>query len=151
VRRPSNVLVDDVDETPTQGLRPIVSASDAKALQSRKLKQIADELVHAGLVTLEQQAQALSLCRSTAWTVLTGRHKASGLSAAIINRMLSSPQLPPTARARVLEYIDERLAGRYGHSKPRIRAFAAQIWMDRAWSPVFVRREERLWIAKSLR
>jgi hypothetical protein len=151
VRRPSNVLVDSVDESPSPELRPMGPVSDAKALQSRKLRQIGDALVHAGLVTLEQQAQALGLCRSTAWTILVGQHKASGLSAAIINRMLSSPQLPPTVRARVLEYIDERVAGHYGHSKARIRAFAAQIRMHRAWFPGSLRREGRLWIADSLR
>ena len=65
---------------------------------------------------LDDQANALGLSRSTTWTILKGRHKASGLSADIINRMLAAPRLPPLVRAKVLEYVEEKTAGRYGHS-----------------------------------
>jgi hypothetical protein len=50
-------------------------------------------LVDAGHLTLGQQTESLGLGRSTAWAVLQGNHKHSGLSAATINRMLAS-QLP---------------------------------------------------------
>lgn len=150
VKRSYHVFVDKLDEAPTQEQRPTSPISNAKALQCRKLREIGDGLASAGFVTLEQQAHALGLCRSTAWTILAGQHKASGLSAAIINRVLSSPQLPPTVRATLLEYIDERVTGRYGHSKARIRAFAAQIWVDRAWFAGSPPTEGRLWIADFL-
>jgi hypothetical protein len=112
------------------------SGSTAKASQSLKLREIGDELVRAGLVALDGQAKALGLSRSTTWTVLKGRHKASGLSAAIVSRILSSPRLPPTVRGKVLEYTDEKAAGLYGHSKVQIRRFSARIQIEEATLPI---------------
>jgi hypothetical protein len=74
---------------------------------------------------------ALGLSRSTTWTITSGKHKTSGLSAAIISRMLASPRLPPTARAIVLEYVEEKLAGCYGHRPLRIRQFGARLGIKR--------------------
>ncbi len=42
-----------------------------------------------------------------------------------INRMLSSPELPPSARVTILTYIEEKLAGLYGHNKKQLRRFVA--------------------------
>ena len=69
------------------------------------------------------------LARSTAWTILQANHKSSGLSATVINRMLTAPQLPPLVRAIILEYIDEKVAGLYGHSKLQLRRFTAR-WAE---------------------
>jgi hypothetical protein len=96
-----------------------------KARQSRKIREIGDALVREGFLTLDQQADALGLCRSTAWTILRANHKTSGLSAAIINRMLAAPRLPPLVRATILEYVEEKLAGSYGHSTKQLRRFTA--------------------------
>jgi hypothetical protein len=114
-----------------QELRRLAGANSAKALQSLKLQEIGHELAAAGLTALDQQARALGLSRSTTWTILTGRHKASGLSASIVNRMLSSPRLPLKVRARLLEYIEDKVTGLYGHSKEARREFAARIKIDR--------------------
>jgi oligoribonuclease (3'-5' exoribonuclease) len=70
---------------------------------------------------------ALGLPRSTTWTLLVSNHKASGLSATVINRMLAAAQLPPLVRARIFEYVDEKTAGLYGHSKIQLRRFAARL------------------------
>ena len=43
-----------------------------------------------------------------------GHHKTSGLSVAIINRMLASPGLPPRVRLKIFEYIEEKSSGVYG-------------------------------------
>src|SRR5262245_65480035 len=74
-----------------------------QARQCAKIRELGEALVASGISTLDQQAEALGLSRSTTWTILKGDHKASGLSAAIINRMLTAPQLPPRVRAVVLE------------------------------------------------
>jgi hypothetical protein len=71
-----------------------------------------------------RQAKALGLCRSTTWTLVKGCHKASGLSARLIKRMLASPELPPPVRERIHEYVRERLEGVYGHNKMQLRKFA---------------------------
>jgi hypothetical protein len=99
--------------------------SAMKARQSAKIHEIADALVSAGFVALDEQAKALGLGRSTTWTVLKSSYKNSGISATIINRILSSPQLPPAVRAKVIEYVEEKLAGLYGHGQVRRRRYIA--------------------------
>jgi hypothetical protein len=54
--------------------------------------------------------------------VLHGDHKATGLSAITIKRMLASPDLPPAVRI-IEEYTQEKLLGAYGHSKAGLRHF----------------------------
>jgi hypothetical protein len=98
-----------------------------KARQSAKLREFRQALMDAGFVSLDKQARVLELSRSTTWTVLSGSHKGSGLSAAIINRMLNSPQLPPSARMVLLEYVEEKSAGIYGHGKNQLRLFRSQL------------------------
>jgi hypothetical protein len=106
---------------------PATISSKMKAMQSDKLRELREALVNAGFLTLDQQANSLGLSRSTAWTVLKGNHKGSGLSATLIKRMLASPQLPPAAAKIIHEYVERKAAGAYGHSKERLRLFRAQI------------------------
>jgi hypothetical protein len=105
--------------------------SEIKARQSTKIRELGDALASAGFRTLDEQATALGLCRSTTWTILRANHKASGLSASIINRMLVSRQLPPLVRAKVLEYIAERAAGLHGHNETQRRRFTARLSIER--------------------
>jgi hypothetical protein len=77
------------------------------------------------LFTVDEQARALGLSRSTAWAVLKANHKATGLAAATINRMFSSPELAPHVRATILTYSEEKLAGHYGHNKKQLSRFKA--------------------------
>ena len=100
--------------------------TEAKARQGTRIKELGAALTASGLFTLDEQARALGLSRSTAWAVLKANHKASGLAAPTINRMLSSPELPPRARVTILTYIEEKLAGLYGHNKKQLRLFAAR-------------------------
>jgi predicted DNA-binding transcriptional regulator AlpA len=99
--------------------------SEMKARQSCKIRELGDALTTAGFLTLDEQARALGLSRSTAWAVLKANHKASGLAAGTVNQMLSSPALPPRVRGTILTYVDEKLAGLYGHNKTQLRRFAA--------------------------
>ena len=98
---------------------------EMKARQSCKIRELGDALITAGFLTVDEQARALGLSRSTAWTVLKANHKASGLAAGTINQMLSSPELPPHIRGTILTYVEEKLAGLYGHNKTQLRRFAA--------------------------
>jgi hypothetical protein len=106
--------------------------SEMKARQSRKIRELGGALMTAGFLTLDEQANALGLCRSTTWTVLKGTHKASGLSASIINRMLMSPQLPHSARAKIVEYVQERANGLHGHNQNQLRKFVGRLVISRA-------------------
>ena len=66
--------------------------------QSHKIVELKEALLREGYLTLNAQAGALGLGRSTTWTVLRANHKAPGLSASVIARMLRAPQLPPSVR-----------------------------------------------------
>ena len=101
------------------------TVAETKARQAAKIRQLGEALTSVGIVSLDKQAEALGLPRSTTWTILKGSHKGSGLSAAIINRMLAAPQLPPPVRAIILEYIEQKIAGVYGDPSRRIHKFTS--------------------------
>ena len=105
--------------------RSVSQGSTGKTRQTSRIRELGAALAADGLVTLGEQARALGLSRSSAWTVLKANHKASGLAAGTINQMLSSPALPPRARVTILTYIEEKFAGLYGHNKMQLRRFAA--------------------------
>jgi hypothetical protein len=98
-----------------------------KELQSQKIRELKNTLVALGFGTLDEQASVLGLRRSSAWSVLKGNHKGSGLSAGTIRCLLQAPQLPAAARAKILEYVEEKASGAYGHNKPQLRRFIAQL------------------------
>ena len=95
---------------------------EAKARQASKLAEIRKALIAAGCDTTAKQAAALGVCRSTAW-VLLNRDKRVGPSANVIKRILSSPNLPPEARRKVKEYVEQKISGLYGHSEVRTQTF----------------------------
>jgi hypothetical protein len=100
---------------------------EMKDRQRVKLRQLRNGLVEARLLTVEQQAEALALAPSTAWNLLKGNHKGSGLSPKTLNRILAASRLPPLVRATILEYIAEKVAGLYGDRKGRLTEFTAQL------------------------
>jgi len=98
-----------------------------KERQSSKIKELSDALVAAGFVSLDDQATALGLSRSTTWTILKAKHKNYGLSAALINRILRRPGLDRYVRAKIIEYVREKASGCYGHNKIQLRRFAERL------------------------
>ena len=110
--------------------RPCSVSAEMKARQLSKIRELAETVEAAGFLTLDEQAKILGLPRSTVWTIRRGSHKATGLSASIINRMLAAPTLPPLVRAKILEYVQEKAAGLYGGSRSQCRRFAARLSVD---------------------
>lgn len=106
------------------------SLAEMKARQAAKLREIRDALVADGFPRLDEQAAVLGLPRSTTWTIVNGNHKASGLSVAILARMLSAARLRPRVRVKILEYIEEKSAGRYGGNKVRLQKFIDHMKCD---------------------
>jgi hypothetical protein len=96
---------------------------DVKERQARKIRELADTLVTAGFISLDEQANALGLPRSTTWTILKAKHKNYGLSATVIKRVLAKPDLNARVRAKIIEYVRERAAGLYGHNGTQLRRF----------------------------
>jgi len=111
--------------------RDIPVCAIVKARQRSKIKEIGDALVASGFCTLDEQTTALGLNRSTTWTLLKANHKNSGLSAAVISRMLNAPHLPPLVRAKIIEYIKEKSEGIYGHRKLPLRRFTRTLSVKR--------------------
>ena len=95
--------------------------------QANKIREIGRVLADEGIFTLDSQARALGLSRSTTWTILKATHKSSGLSVALIARMLARPNLSPSVRRKIFEYIKEKRAGQYGDTPARLRRFSARL------------------------
>ena len=123
---PSSAAVDRVTLTDT--LTPSKKTSaQLKTKQCQKLAELRLALVAGGFDTASKQAAALGLSRSSAWKVLQGDHKQSGLSASTINRMLTSPHLPAYARKIILEYVREKLRAEYGHGAKALKHFRVKL------------------------
>ena len=93
---------------------PDKTSSEFRAIQAAKIRELQEALMSAGFWSLDQQSKVLGLPRSTSWTILRGMHKKSGLSAAVIKRILSAPELPSVVKERLIEYVREKSAGLYG-------------------------------------
>ena len=101
----------------------LADSHDVKDRQSSKIKEVSDALVAAGFCSLDDQADQLGLSRSTTWTILKAKHKNYGLSGALVNRILQRPGLNRRVRAKIIEYIQEKAAGCYGHNQTQLRRF----------------------------
>jgi hypothetical protein len=115
--------------------------SDAKERQISKIKELSDALVAAGFLSLDEQATALGLSRSTTWTILRAKHKNYGLSGALINRILKRPGLDGRVRATLIEYVQEKVSGFYGHNKTQLRRFTERL-STRAVTMTVQRKDE---------
>ena len=112
------------------------TVTELKSKQCAKIKEIRTALISLGFLSLDEQAAVLGLGRSTAWAVMKGNHKASGLSATILSRMLGAPGLPDAVGVRILEYVQEKAAGIYGHSHKQRQQFIARLSVSGAAGPV---------------
>ena len=116
-------------------------------LQSKKIREVAEALIAAGYVGLDEQASALGLPRSTAWTILNTKHKNSGLSASVVGKILAQPHLPERVRRKLLEYVEQRSSGAFGHNPQQVRRFAAGLAGcasdGRTSSPALISTEHR--------
>jgi len=109
---------------------PLLSVKSMKARQCSKIAELRLVLEQSGYRSLDQQASAFGLSRSTTWAILSASHKGSGISGSVLKRMLRSPTLPPSAKRWIAEYVSEKLGGAYGHSTKRLRIFRAQVAIE---------------------
>ena len=98
---------------------------EPKDKQALKLAEIREALVAAGYDTTAKQAAVLGVGRSTAWWLLNNDRR-YGPSGSVIKRILSSPQVPKAVRRKVEQYVEDKICGRYGHSKQRTQWFSDQ-------------------------
>lgn len=102
-------------------------AAEKRARHASKIQELKVALDAAGHRTVDQQATALGLSRSTTWTIIAGKHKASGLSASTITRILQSCETPAAVRTIMVEYVAAKAAGSYGHTKAQRRRFSSRL------------------------
>jgi predicted DNA-binding transcriptional regulator AlpA len=95
--------------------------------QAERIRELRETLIATGYLRLDEQAGVLGLPRSTTWSIIQAKHKASGLSGSVINQMLAQPQLPKPVRMKILEYVNEKRAGQYGHNPSQVRRFLAAL------------------------
>ena len=72
------------------------------------IEQISKALIASGYLTLDEQAKALGVHRSTAWTIVKTKHKLGRLSAKTTKRILANPETPPAVRIVIQKYLAER-------------------------------------------
>ena len=73
-------------------------------LRQNPLAAITEALIRSGYRSLDAQARALGISRSTAWTIVSGKHKRGRLHVNTTVKILSNPALPVQVRAVVEAY-----------------------------------------------
>jgi Mn-dependent DtxR family transcriptional regulator len=79
--------------------------SSSRLRQTTSLEQIADALIAGGYTSLDQQAKALGICRSTAWTIIKTKHKLGRLNVKTTQKILANPETPAAVRAAIEKYL----------------------------------------------
>jgi hypothetical protein len=118
----SRAFVVDIKARPNR-----LSLGERKAIQARKIEELRKAVCAGGPVSLSEHAELLGLGRSTAWALLNRPYKNSGLTAGVIKRMLASPKLPQGTHAILIQYVEEKANGLYGHSRVQRRRFVAAL------------------------
>lgn len=101
--------------------QPVVTACTSKATPSERLRVVRDlnarkngiqditeALISSGYTSLDRQAKALGLHRTTTWTIIKNKHKLGRLSTKTIERIIANPETPPLVRSAVQEYVAEK-------------------------------------------
>ena len=75
------------------------------SVRHHALRAITEALIESGYRSLDAQARALGISRSTAWTVIKHKHKLGRLQLNTTMKILANPALPVQVRAAVEAYI----------------------------------------------
>ena len=85
---------------------------DVQEINSQRRKipihLIADALFKAGYFSLDEQARALGVSRSTAWTIVKTKHKLGRLNAKTTRCILANPDTPVSVRAIIHSILDRK-------------------------------------------
>jgi hypothetical protein len=96
-----------------------VSGSAKQRNCTVRIQHIADALIASGYTSLDEQARALGINRSTTWTIVKTKHKLDRLSEKTTRCILANPELPAPVRAVMQQYLTERSAP-WGRASPRV-------------------------------
>jgi hypothetical protein len=95
-----------------------------RSIDERKniIQNMIEALTSSGYMSLDDQATALGLPRSTVWTIRENKHKVGRLCAKTIERILANPATPPRVLAALQEY-----AGAQGANSQEQKSIGTQI------------------------
>ena len=71
-------------------------------------RPIANALIKAGYLSLDAQAKALGVSRSTAWTIVNTKQKLGRLNNKTARCILANPNAPASVRAIILTMFDRK-------------------------------------------
>jgi hypothetical protein len=72
------------------------------------IQPIADTLIGAGYTSLDEQAKALGLRRSTTWTIMKTKHKLGHLNNKTVRSILANPDTPVSVRLIIHTMLDRK-------------------------------------------
>lgn len=81
-------------------------------MRTDHLGSISEALIASGYTSLDEQAKALGLHRSTTWTIIKKKQKLGRLCAKTIDRILSNPETPAAVRIAVQQYAVQKSSAR---------------------------------------
>ena len=99
--------ISDSDQSLTVRLEKLRELEELNS-QRRKIpiQPIAEALIEAGYTSLDEQAKALGLSRSTAWTIAKTKHKLGRLNTKTTRCILANPETPVSIRAIIHSILD---------------------------------------------
>jgi hypothetical protein len=72
------------------------------------IQPIANAVIEAGFTSLDAQAKALGVSRSTAWTIMKAKHKLGRLNSKTARCIVANPNTPASVRELVQIMLDDR-------------------------------------------
>src|SRR5262245_24869200 len=92
-------------------LENVRHANTLSARRTIPVQYVANALLDAGYRSLDKQAKALGVNRSTAWTIIRTKHKLGYLNAKTAKRILANPELPECIRDVLTRYAEGSVPG----------------------------------------
>ena len=112
------------EETPNASDRAKTLTARLEAIRSEELicrgrkipiRLIADALINDGYVSLDEQARALGLNRSTAWTIMKTKHKLGMLNNKTVRTILANRGTPSSVRVIIHTMLDAQFLSEQEH------------------------------------
>ena len=84
----------------------LVARLEAIRVEQQLKQLIADALIKGGYNSLDDQAKALGLNRSTVWNIMKTKHKLGRLNNKTVRSILANPDTPPSVLVIIRTMLD---------------------------------------------
>ena len=99
-----NAIRTEFDCTSPKTYVPRTKISGAK----NAIQPIANAVIEAGFISLDAQAKALGVSRSTAWTIMKAKHKLRPFNSKTAHCILTNANTPVSVRELVQTMLEDR-------------------------------------------